>query len=436
MLAATLAAPRTLSSAMGLPIKMTTRCRWFLFCRCLSASCAICTAVARLMSPSIRISCIAFSTLPRSGVGVTSTCAGGQGRERARELGGGTPANQQGAAHPRQARATASHARHGRSLGTDCREQHLWRLPGHGHHADRVLWVVLRLGARQQVHGVGLRLESRGRIVAVARVLTVVHAHHGGLLQGPGGKETIGKGKRAAGLGGVRLVGGRWWPRLAFWSAAPRHGFACDSARRQGRRRDERRCRGDADRPEAEDRCPGRSGSSPLPLDCHKEILVRSSAPNSGLREGPRAVRSPWLFPSVALGVVGQWNAIAGTGDRQEQAMCFAEGPSRAGGTGCAFLPCLCSAILLVRDPPISGPPGGDRRTDGRRDAVQHPVDCGDQRGASPSDQGKDDRVRAPDCAWMASPAWLLGRPPLPRAFAACALLHGCHDRCTQRPQC
>lgn len=65
----------TLSSAMGLPTKMTMRCRWFLFWRCFSASCAICTDVARLTSPSIFISCIALSTLPRSGVGVTSTCA-------------------------------------------------------------------------------------------------------------------------------------------------------------------------------------------------------------------------------------------------------------------------------------------------------------------------------------------------------------------------
>lgn len=31
----------TLSSCTGLPAKMTMRCRWFLFCLCLRASCAI-----------------------------------------------------------------------------------------------------------------------------------------------------------------------------------------------------------------------------------------------------------------------------------------------------------------------------------------------------------------------------------------------------------
>ena len=36
------AALPTLSSRMGLPMKMTMRCRWFLFCRCFRASCAIC----------------------------------------------------------------------------------------------------------------------------------------------------------------------------------------------------------------------------------------------------------------------------------------------------------------------------------------------------------------------------------------------------------
>ena len=58
---------------MGLPTNSTMRCRWFLFCGCLSASCAICTAADRLASPSICRPCIELSTRPRSGVGVTST---------------------------------------------------------------------------------------------------------------------------------------------------------------------------------------------------------------------------------------------------------------------------------------------------------------------------------------------------------------------------
>mmetsp|Transcript_635 Transcript_635/g.1565 ORF Transcript_635/g.1565 Transcript_635/m.1565 type:complete len:213 (+) Transcript_635:1055-1693(+) len=63
----------SLSSATGLPTKITTRWRWFLFWRCLRHSWAICTAVASLHSPSISTSCMLCNTLPRSGVGVTST---------------------------------------------------------------------------------------------------------------------------------------------------------------------------------------------------------------------------------------------------------------------------------------------------------------------------------------------------------------------------
>ena len=57
---------RTLSSAMGLPMKMTILCRWFLFCRCFNASWAICTAADRLAWPSIARSCAAPSCIALS----------------------------------------------------------------------------------------------------------------------------------------------------------------------------------------------------------------------------------------------------------------------------------------------------------------------------------------------------------------------------------
>mmetsp|Transcript_4914 Transcript_4914/g.12374 ORF Transcript_4914/g.12374 Transcript_4914/m.12374 type:complete len:438 (+) Transcript_4914:109-1422(+) len=61
------------SSTSGEPMKATMRCRWFLFCRCLSASCAICTPWMRETWPSALISCMQDRTRPKSGVGVART---------------------------------------------------------------------------------------------------------------------------------------------------------------------------------------------------------------------------------------------------------------------------------------------------------------------------------------------------------------------------
>jgi hypothetical protein len=63
----------TLSMLIGLPTNMTIRCLWFLFWRCLRASCAICTEAGKLHSGSTSMSVMQLSTLPRSGVGVTRT---------------------------------------------------------------------------------------------------------------------------------------------------------------------------------------------------------------------------------------------------------------------------------------------------------------------------------------------------------------------------
>lgn len=89
----------------------------------------------------------------------------------------------------------------------------LRRLAGHGHHAHCVLWVVLRLGAGQQVDRVGLRLEARRRIIAVARELAVVHAHHRAVRLwmrwrvGRGGKGRLAAAAASANEGGGRQVG-------------------------------------------------------------------------------------------------------------------------------------------------------------------------------------------------------------------------------------
>ena len=64
------------------------------------------------------------------------------------------------------------------------RDQHAGRFARHGQDANGVLRVGLRLGAGQEVDGVGLGLEPRGRVVAVPGPLAVVHAHHRGLHPG------------------------------------------------------------------------------------------------------------------------------------------------------------------------------------------------------------------------------------------------------------
>mmetsp|Transcript_17931 Transcript_17931/g.44439 ORF Transcript_17931/g.44439 Transcript_17931/m.44439 type:complete len:342 (-) Transcript_17931:126-1151(-) len=61
------------SSGMGLPMNNTMRIRWCLFWRCLSARCATCTPVGKLMLPAMVMPCTELSTCPRSSVGVTST---------------------------------------------------------------------------------------------------------------------------------------------------------------------------------------------------------------------------------------------------------------------------------------------------------------------------------------------------------------------------
>lgn len=45
---------------------------------------------------------------------------------------------------------------------------HLRRLARHRHHPHRVLWVVLRLGARQQVYGICLRQAEQRRSKAMS----------------------------------------------------------------------------------------------------------------------------------------------------------------------------------------------------------------------------------------------------------------------------
>mmetsp|Transcript_6628 Transcript_6628/g.10011 ORF Transcript_6628/g.10011 Transcript_6628/m.10011 type:complete len:300 (-) Transcript_6628:214-1113(-) len=61
------------SSRTGLPTKITTRCPPCLFRRCFSASCAICTAAARLRRPCMGTSCSEARILPMSSVGLTSS---------------------------------------------------------------------------------------------------------------------------------------------------------------------------------------------------------------------------------------------------------------------------------------------------------------------------------------------------------------------------
>mmetsp|Transcript_12010 Transcript_12010/g.50523 ORF Transcript_12010/g.50523 Transcript_12010/m.50523 type:complete len:223 (+) Transcript_12010:1913-2581(+) len=60
------------STSSSLPQKSTMRWRWFLFWRCLSASCATCRPVT-LSAPSSGRPCSAVRILPRSVVGVTTT---------------------------------------------------------------------------------------------------------------------------------------------------------------------------------------------------------------------------------------------------------------------------------------------------------------------------------------------------------------------------
>lgn len=92
----------------------TTRRLSFLITMCCACSTAqppcnpTCTAVARLMSPSILSSCIAFSTLPRSGVGVTSTCGASPEWLRGRTSGA---AIHHGCPHPAMKQAAHSDGR-------------------------------------------------------------------------------------------------------------------------------------------------------------------------------------------------------------------------------------------------------------------------------------------------------------------------------------
>mmetsp|Transcript_9655 Transcript_9655/g.15845 ORF Transcript_9655/g.15845 Transcript_9655/m.15845 type:complete len:206 (-) Transcript_9655:218-835(-) len=62
------------SASIGLPIKTTTRCPPFLFFRCLSASCAICSPPGKFVFPPTLTLAEAVRIFPISSVGEHSTC--------------------------------------------------------------------------------------------------------------------------------------------------------------------------------------------------------------------------------------------------------------------------------------------------------------------------------------------------------------------------
>jgi len=59
------------ASAIGEPTKTMIRCRWFLFWRCLSASCATWMPAVMLTSPPIAMPCDSERILPTSPVSAT-----------------------------------------------------------------------------------------------------------------------------------------------------------------------------------------------------------------------------------------------------------------------------------------------------------------------------------------------------------------------------
>lgn len=142
-------------SLVGEQTKATIRCRWVLFCRCLSASCCS----LWLVHPPREHHC------SWSGVqlGSTYTC------DLNTRCQVGLPTDL--LLRPVQTLEDAA------LLRGQCAE-HLWALATHAHKTDRGLRVARRDGLEEDVDGVPLRTESVRSIVSIATAFAVVDNDH------------------------------------------------------------------------------------------------------------------------------------------------------------------------------------------------------------------------------------------------------------------